>query len=144
MDLIAKMVAATEEAVADQTGYTKLEFSLDEADNARPDYTEGFSVRPTTLEQQEGGVGFIFFRQGFRISIYTKYYRGSARDKLFSLYGELAKILERLYRIRVSGDGYTVVNIDGVSANEPVFHDAYIQVDLDLAALVRMTKLFRG
>lgn len=144
MDLVEKMVLATEGAVIDQTGYTKLDFSFDEADNIRPDYSTGFSVRPTTLEQTDGGVGFVFFNQGFQVSLFVKYYKSNARPKLFEIYNELAKLFERLYTLRVSGDGYQVVDIRGVSAKEPVFMDTYLKIDIDFLALVRMTKVFRG
>ena len=144
MDLIEKMVKATEGAIIDQTGFEKLEFSFDEADNARSNYATGFSVRPTGLAQVEGGVGFVFFNQGFRLSIYQKIYKSNARLKLFELSAELAKIFQRLYTIRVSGDGYQVVDVRGVTADEPSFKDTYIQIDVEFVALVRMVNLFRG
>ena len=144
MDLIEKMIEATEAAIQEQTGYTKLEFSLDEADNIRPDYATGFSVRPTSLEQVDGGVGFIFFNQGFRLSIFTKFYKQNARQKMFDLSSELAKIFQRLYTIRVTGDGYQVTNIRGVTSEGPVFEDTYVKIDVDFQAHVRMVHLFRG
>lgn len=142
MDLIEKMIDATEQAIVAQTGFKKLDFSFMEADNIRLDFKDGFAVKPTTLEQAEGGVGFLFFRQSFRLSIFKKIYKHDARRKLFELTSELAKIFQKLYTIRVTGDDYQVVNIDNVSATEPEFDDTFVKVDVDFGALYRMTNVF--
>ena len=144
MDLIKKMTEAVEASVVAQTSFTKLDVSLGDVTNVRKNYTRGFSVMPTTLEQQPGGVGFLFFVQGFDLNLFDKLaYRGSARQKTFDLYEELEKIFQVLYTVRVVGEGYEVLQVVNVSATAPVYHDNYAMLTLSFGAHYRRKNLFR-
>ena len=143
MDLIEKMIEAIEAAIVDKTSFKKLDVSLGKVTNIRPDYDRGFSVMPTTLEQDPGGVGFIFFRQGFEIRLFEKLaFRGAARQKIFSLYSELEKLYQSLYTIRVTGDNYQVVLVDQIAGSPPVYSDNYAMLSVSFSAKYRRTNIF--
>ena len=142
MDLIEKMVEATEEVIEAEIDFKKIDFSFGEATGFRMDYAKGYAVMPTTLNQVEGGVGFVFFNQGFKISLFEKFYKNTARAQLFNMYEQLAKVFKRLYTIRVTGYGYQVVNIMEVAALAPVFMDTFLKVDINFIAHYRNTKVF--
>ena len=145
MDLVKKMVEALEVAVAEQTNLKKIDFSLGNVTNIRQSYVQGFLVRPTTLEQVEGGVGFLMFRQGFEVSLFEKLaFRGDAREKVFELYSELEKLFQKLYTVRVSGDNYQVLNIDNVAATAPQYDDTYASLSINISAVYRRTGVFNG
>ena len=145
MDLVKKMVEATEAMIVAETSFTKLDVSLGDVTNERPNFSKGFSVRPTTLAQQEGGVGFIFFQQGFEIALYDKLaHRGAARDKVFELYEELEKIIKKLYGVRVIGDGYSVLNIVDVQGEAPEYSDYYVSLTISFGAYYRRRNDERG
>ena len=142
MDLIEKMLETTENVVAGQTQFKKVDFSLGEATDIRSDYAAGFAVKPTTLTQVEGGVGYLFFEQGFRLSLFEKIYKKTARAQLFKIYEQLAKVFQKLYTIRVVGDNYQVVNIKNVEADEPAFDETFVKIDINFVAHYRMTGVF--
>lgn len=145
MDLVKKMVEALEVAVAEQTNLKKIDFSLGNVTNIRQNYVQGFLVRPTTLEQVDGGVGFLMFRQGFEVSLFEKLaFRGDARQKVFELYSELEKLFQKLYTVRVSGDNYQVLNIDNVAATAPQYDDTYASLSINISAVYRRTGVFNG
>ena len=145
MDLVKKMVEALETEVAAQTNLKKIDFSLGNVTNIRQSYVQGFLVRPTTLEQVEGGVGFLLFRQGFEISLFEKLaFRGDARQKVFELYSELEKLFQKLYTVRVTGDDYQVLNIDNVVATAPQYDDTYASLSINISATYRRTNVFNG
>lgn len=145
MDLIEKMVGALESVVATETNLTKVDFSLGNVTNIRQDYNQGFMVKPTTLEQVDGGVGFILFRQGFEISLFEKLaFRGSARKKTFDLYKELEKLFQKLYTTRVVGTNYQVLNIDNVVSDAPQYSDNYVSLTVRMSALYRRSGSFDG
>ena len=143
MDLVKKMVEATEAAIEKTTSFKKVDFSLGDVDNVRQNYDQGFMVKPTTLEQAEGGVGFLFFRQGFEINLFEKLsFRGAARQKIFDLYSELEKLFQDLYTIRVAGDNYAVLNIDRVASTAPLTSDNYVALGIVFSVYYRRTHVF--
>ena len=143
MDLVKKMIEATEQLVVDQINFTKLDVSIGDVDNPRVNYDQGFMVKPTTLEQQGGGVGFVFFMQGFDISLYQKLrHRGSARAQLFDIYAKLESLLDKLYTVRVVGDNYQVVEILEVGADEPRYSDNFLSITLSFKAYYRRKNVF--
>lgn len=145
MDLVKKMVEALETTVAAETNLKKIDFSLGNVTNIRQNYNQGFLVRPTTLEQVDGGVGFLLFRQGFEISLFEKLaFRGDARARVFELYIELEKLFQKLYTIRVTGDNYQVLNIDNVVATAPQYDDTYASLNISISATYRRTNVFNG
>ena len=66
MDLIEKMIEAIEAAIVDKTSFKKLDVSLGKVTNIRPDYDRGFSVMPTTLEQDPGVWALFFLDKALR------------------------------------------------------------------------------
>ena len=143
MDLIQKMVEATEALVEAQTGFKKIDDSIGEVTQDRPNFTSGFAVRPTTLEQADGGVGFVFFNQGFEISLMDKLaYRGAARVKTFELYQQLEKLINKIYTIRVVGNNYRVDNINDVQAQTPEYDDNYVAITISFTAHYMRTGVF--
>ena len=126
-----------------QTGFKRIDDSIGAVTQDRPNFTSGFSVQPTTLEQTEGGVGFIFFNQGFEITIMDKLaYRGAARAKVFGLYEKLELLINKLYTVRVVGTNYRVVNIAEVQAQAPEFDDNYVALTISFVAHYRRTGVF--
>lgn len=142
MDLIKKMTTAIEAAVTQNTELKALDFSLALASNEREDIANGFSVTPTFLNQTEGAVGFIRFTQGFRVSLFLKYYKTDAQEKVFELYQKLENTLKALYAIRVTGENYQVVNINALEVGEPVVKHTFVQLDCEFSVLYTRTKVF--
>ena len=144
MDVVRKVVAATENLVATQTQLKKLDFSLLFDANNFPDISSSFTVAPMALNQVAGGVGFLFFMQAFRISLFDKYYKREAREKVFELHEKLELIFQKLYDLRVTGNDYQMVNLGGIQTLEPVIADTFVRLDLDFSIHYRRTNVFGG
>lgn len=143
MDVVKKMVEATEAAIVAQTSFKKLDVSLGDVTNPRQDYTRGFAVRPTALSQLEGGVGFIFFEQNFEIMLFDKLaFRGDSREKIFNLYQELDKLFKALYALRVTGDGYQVVLTRNLNSTAPMYEDNFVRLSVVFSALYKRQNVF--
>lgn len=136
------MIEALETMIVSATGYKKLDFSLQIDTNTLPDTNNSFTVMPVNTSQVEGGVGFVFFAQTFRISLFTKYYGKEAREKLYELYEKLELILQQLYDIRVTGATYQVVNLNQVVTNQPLIGDKIVQLNIDFNVLYRRTHVY--
>ena len=139
------MTQTVEDLVSTETGLKKLDFSFVLPSNTRESVDNGFSFMPLNLSESEGTVGFKWFRQAFRITLYQKYYKKAAQEKVFVLYELVEKILNKIYTdTRITGDDYQVVLIDSVQTSEPDVSDTYVAIDLEFSAQYRRTKLFDG
>ena len=144
MDLVKKLTTAIEEMIVAQTGLHLLDFSLVLPSNTRESVENGFGVMPTVLSEGDETTGFMWFRQAFRITLYKKYYKKEAKQKVFELYEALEKILDKIYTLRVAGNNYQVVKFDNTSTTEPDVSDTYVSLELEISALYRRTGLFDG
>lgn len=142
MDIVKKIVQGAEAIVEEQTGFKKLDFNIVDEANIREGFNDGYVIRPSLLEQSDGGVGFVFFDQSFDGSLFAKFYRTSSQERIFELHEQLVKILQKLYTLRVTGDNYEQVNLTSINAQMPTVTDTYVRLDFGFVARYRITGVF--